>query len=84
MILLINKYHRVNGGETASAEKVEKENEVECYREAFKKASQYEANYYADATVIDFAVSVYDPKKCAVVKHSEYFSPIVEREEVAD
>lgn len=78
MILLITKYHRTAAGETAASETVRKDTEVECYREAYKKAAQYEANYYADSSVIDFCVSVVDPRMARVVKHSEYFSTVAE------
>lgn len=77
MIILINKYHRTEAGETVSTVKVEKPTEVECYREAQKQAYQMCANYMADASVIDWAVSLYNPRTMRVEHPESYFTPAV-------
>ena len=80
MILLITKYHRTANGETASSEKIEKADETECVRKAFEKASEYEHNYYADTSVLDFTVTVFNPKTVNIVKYCDYTTPTVEPE----
>lgn len=75
MIPLITKYHRTAAGETASSEKIEKADETECVRKAFEKASEYEHNYYADTSVLDFTVTVFNPKTVNIVKYANYFAP---------
>ena len=82
MILMINKWHRTEGGETASSVKVEKPTEIEVYREAQKQAFQMCTNYMADASVIDWTVTLYNPKTMRVEHPECYFTPNAPVEDV--
>lgn len=75
MILLINKYHRVEAGEASNSVKVEKPTAVEAYREAKKQLYQLAANYMADSSVIDWTLALYNPTDCKVEEKMVYFSP---------
>lgn len=75
MILQISKWHKVDGKEIASFVKVEKQTDVECYREAQAQAYQLAANYMKDASVTDWTVCILDPKTMKVSCPMQYFSP---------
>lgn len=77
MILMINKYHKTEAGETAKSEKIEKPTEIECYREAQEQAFQYCANYMADKSVLDWTVTIYNPRTMKVEHPECYFTPVV-------
>lgn len=84
MIILINKYHRTEAGETASTVKVEKPTEVECYREARKQAFSMCSNYMADTSVIDWTVTLYNPRTMHVEHPEFYFAPAPVEEETVE
>lgn len=77
MLLQINKYHRTATGETTSSVKVEKANDVECYRTAMKQFADLYSAYCADASVIDFTLAIIDPKSLKVLESKVYVSPEV-------
>lgn len=81
MILHINFWHRTEGGEASNIIKVTKDNDVEAYRKAqqeyFKKCN----DYASDPTVIDYSVTILDPKSGRVGLHHEYFTPDAPAEE---
>lgn len=78
MILMINKFHRVEAGETASSVKIDKPTEVEAWREAKKQECQLAANYMADSSVIDWTLCIYEPKTMRIHEPLQYFSPVVD------
>ena len=82
MILMINKWHRTEAGETASSVKVEKPTEIEAYKEAKKQEYQLAANYMADNTVLDWTLCVFNPKTVRVVEPMQYFTPAPAVEEM--
>lgn len=85
MILQISKWHKVDGKEIASYVKVEKQTDVECYREAQAQAYQLAANYAKDASVIDWTVCIMNPKTMQISTPMQYFSPVpVVEEEPAE
>lgn len=84
MILQINKYHRVASGETASSEKIEKSTSKECNETAMQTYFQYLSNYMADSSVLEFAVTVYNPKECRVIDCKHFVKEEVQTEVIAE
>lgn len=84
MILMINKWHRTEGGETASYVKVEKPTEIEAYREAEGQAYQLAANYMKDSSVIDWTVCIINPKTMTISHPMHYFTPSHVAEEMPE
>lgn len=77
MILMINKYHKTDVGETSASIKVEKPTEIEAYREAEGQAYQFAANYMKDNSVIDWTVCILNPKTMQISHPMQYFTPSV-------
>lgn len=76
MILHINFWHRTDGGEASNIIKVERPTDVETYRKAQQEYFNKCSAYASDPTVIDYSVTILNPKTGAVGLHHEYFSPL--------
>ena len=76
MIYLITKYHEVEGGNTASAVKIEKATDTEAMAEALKQFHQLASNYMADATVKAWSLMLVDPHYNTVIKKDGYTQPV--------
>lgn len=75
MILQINKYHRTSAGETCSSVKVEKPTEIECNRVTLKQFYEQCSNYCADASVIDWACAIVNPRTMERKEYRCYIKP---------
>ena len=75
MILHINYWHRTEGGEASNLIKVNKSTDIEAHREAQKEFFGKCNAYASDPTVIDYSVTILNPKTGAVGLHHEYFTP---------
>lgn len=75
MILMINKWHKVNGIEVSTSTKVEKPTDIECYREAQKQLFKMASDYSADTSVTDWTLCIYNPKTMKVEHPECYFTP---------
>ena len=72
MILQINKYHRTVAGETCTSAKIEKQTYKEVYEKAIADFHQFAHDYMADASVLEYALSVFDPRTQMVIEKTQY------------
>lgn len=81
MILHINYWHKTASGEASNIIKVEKANEIEAQRKAQQEFFTKCSAYSADASVIDYSVTILNPKTGAVGLHHSYFTPDAQPEQ---
>lgn len=84
MILHINYWHKTATGEASNIIKVERPTEAEAYRKAHQEYFNKCAAYAADASVIDYSVSIVNPKTGAVAMPFSYVTPDLMGEEMPE
>lgn len=75
MILHINYWHRTASGESSNIIKINKTTEIEAHRNAQQEFFGKCNAYVSDTSVIDYSVTILDPKTGRVGLHHEYFTP---------
>lgn len=75
MILHINYWHRTEAGEASNLIKVNEPTEVAAHRKAQQEFFAKCNAYASDPSVIDYSVTILDPKSGRVGLHHEYFTP---------
>lgn len=81
MILHINFWHRTENGEASNIIKVDRPTDIEAHRKAQQEFFNKCSAYASDTSVIDYSVTVVDPKTGRVGLHHEYFTPDAPAEE---
>lgn len=75
MILEIIYWHNTETGEASNFIKVEKPTDIEAHREAQKEFFKKCYGYASDTSVIDYAVTIVNPKTGERGLHHAYFTP---------